>query len=273
MCARRYGECSLLECARLTDRAPCVRSALPGRKRGEKRSEAKEDRSGSGSIFRIHIMGQRRSQSLQYLSNVRNPDVIQRWEVLASLMTRSLELRGSSRGLVRVGWRLRAATVQPPRVLTARSRRQRGENESPTSHSLTSPARHHAAHGCQCWARSACYAPLCANCHLQAASKGRVVGARCTPVADMDGRKRIHLSQGSAIRRTLLSWLIQASGDLHASGAAASKAEPGAACTVARAPAREAALWSARCERARRGQPGPPSSHLLLGRRAGLLLL
>ena len=95
MCARRYGECSLLECARLTDRAPCVRSALPGRKRGEKRSEAKEGRHGSGSIFRIHIMGQRRSQSLQYryLSNVRNPDVIQRWEVLASLMTRSLELR------------------------------------------------------------------------------------------------------------------------------------------------------------------------------------
>ena len=70
MCARRYGECSLLECARLTDRAPCVRSALPGRKRGEKRSEAKEDRYGSGSIFRIHIMGQRRSQSLQYLSNI-----------------------------------------------------------------------------------------------------------------------------------------------------------------------------------------------------------
>ena len=93
MCARRFGECLLLECARLTDRAPCVRSALPGRKRGEKRSEAKEGRHGSGSIFRIHIMGQRRSQSLQYLSNVRNPDVIQRWEVLASLMTRSLELR------------------------------------------------------------------------------------------------------------------------------------------------------------------------------------
>ena len=35
----RAKRCSLLECARLTDRAPCVRSALPGRERGEKRSE------------------------------------------------------------------------------------------------------------------------------------------------------------------------------------------------------------------------------------------
>ena len=101
MCARRYGECSLLECARLTDRAPCVRSALPGRKRGEKRSEAKEGRYGSGSIFRIHIMGQRRSQSLQYLSNICLTYVILtsskdgKYDVRSylSLMTRSLELR------------------------------------------------------------------------------------------------------------------------------------------------------------------------------------